>query len=96
MLTQAPITISLNGTSAVQVAFSPSLLRSRDAALRITYDGVTAVMPLTGEGQRPTNLLRYYNDVGTDLTGISGFLAVSTVCRRSRSRDIAAAQSCTG
>ncbi len=75
VLTQAPITISPNGTSAVQVAFSPSLPRSRDAALRITYDGVTAVMPLTGEGQRPTNLLRYYNDVGTDLTGTSGFFS---------------------
>lgn len=75
VLTQTPITISPNGTSAVQIAFSPSLPRSRDAALRITYDGVTVVMPLAGEGQRPTNLLRYYNDVGTDLTGTSGFFS---------------------
>lgn len=75
VLTQTPITIAPNGTSAVQVAFSPSLPRVRDAGLRITYDGVTDVMPLVGEGQRPTNLLRFYNDVGVDLTGTTGFFS---------------------
>ncbi len=75
VLTQTPITIAPNATREVQVAFSPSLPRSRDAALRITYDGVTSLMPLSGEGQRPTALLRYFNDVGVDLTGTSGFFS---------------------
>jgi len=75
VLSQAPITIAPNATREIQIAFSPSLPRFRDAALRITYDGVTAVMPLLGEGQSAKHLLRYYNDVGADLTGTSGFFS---------------------
>lgn len=67
VLTQTPITIAPNGTSAVQVAFSPSLPRVRDAALRITYDGVTAVMPLSGEGRAPDVLLRYFTELGAEI-----------------------------
>ena len=75
VLNQVPITLAANGTTTLQVAFSPSVVRVREAALRIAYDGVAALLPLFGEGQSPKQLLRFYNDVGTDLTGTTGFFS---------------------
>jgi hypothetical protein len=75
VLSQLPINLAANGTTTVQVAFSPSAARFREAAMRITYDGTTALMPLTGNGEAPKLLLRYYNDVGVELTGTTGFFS---------------------
>ncbi|MCU0424713.1 MAG: S8 family serine peptidase [Candidatus Kapabacteria bacterium] len=75
VLSQVPITIPPNAVREVQVAFSPSVNRFREAALRIGYDGVTAVMPLLGGVQGATDVLRFFNDVGTDLTGTPGFFS---------------------
>lgn len=75
VLNQVPITIPANSTTAIQVAFSPSVNRFREAALRITYDGVTAVMPMFGEVQAANAFLRFFNDVGTDLTNTPGFFS---------------------
>ncbi|MDW8219375.1 MAG: S8 family serine peptidase [Bacteroidota bacterium] len=75
VLNQVPIVIPPNSTTAVRIAFSPSVNRFREATLRITYDGVAALMPLFGGAQSPNQLLRFFNELGTDLTGTTGFFS---------------------
>jgi hypothetical protein len=74
--TPVPITIAPNGSQTIQVAFSPSVQRYREAALRIGYASsdttLASVIPLYGTGQSPRFLLRFFNDRGADLTGVPG------------------------